>query len=520
MQKKQLTDDDVIKLIVFAAIIFGGTFRLLPPWLAGFPINDGGMFYTMMQDLIDNNLIPPLYTSYNHLNIPFAYPPLAFYIGAILNQAFKIPLLEILRWLPGLLSTACIPVFYFFAKEILGNKMQSAISTLAYASIPHLATWHIMGGGITRSLGLLFMLLTLTYVHRVYTREDKADIWKAILFGSLTTLSHTETPVYTIAIALFLFVLKSPTRKSILHSLMIAGGVFILAGTWYLWGAFHHGIQPFLAAGQTGQHSAFSIIGIIDTIEITKEPLANLLGILGILGILQLLLRRQYVIPGMMVVMFLVMPRSAQIAANIPLALGAGFFFYENFIKAETNTPSDFRRKSPIGAYYIAAIIVLCNSLVYSFQLSQKHLSSEELSTLRWIGQNTPTDSNFIIVTGEPNPFCDVTNEWFPAITERTSLNTVQGREWESDINFIKLVRHETDLQACIDENSECLLREATHFGQDYDYIYVTINSPTYNCLTPASEERSQRDLIDALAASANHILIRKTGNSAIFKIR
>ena len=87
--KSKPSKDEIGILILFAAILFGGIFHLLPPWLAGFPVNDGGMFYVMMKDLQANHYIPPLYTSYNQINIPFAYPPLAFYIGAGLSDLIQ-----------------------------------------------------------------------------------------------------------------------------------------------------------------------------------------------------------------------------------------------------------------------------------------------------------------------------------------------------------------------------------------------------------------------------------------------
>mgnify|MGYP003428724608 CR=1 FL=1 len=40
------------KLILFFALLFGTLVRLYPVWAAGFPINDGGLFYRMVEDLI------------------------------------------------------------------------------------------------------------------------------------------------------------------------------------------------------------------------------------------------------------------------------------------------------------------------------------------------------------------------------------------------------------------------------------------------------------------------------------
>ena len=154
MKKQELSAGDAGILILFTATIFGSLFRLLPVWMAGFPINDGGMFYTMVQDLRSNQYIPPLYTTYNNLNIPFVYPPLGFYLGAVVSDLLNLGTpLVVIQWLPAILNALCIPVFYLLAKEVMGDKLQSAISTLVFSLIPHMTAWFSMGGGLTRALG-------------------------------------------------------------------------------------------------------------------------------------------------------------------------------------------------------------------------------------------------------------------------------------------------------------------------------------------------------------------------------
>lgn len=61
-------------LLLFTALLFGAVVRFWPVITNGFPLNDGGMFYTMIRDLKANHFILPQFTSYNFANIPFAYP--------------------------------------------------------------------------------------------------------------------------------------------------------------------------------------------------------------------------------------------------------------------------------------------------------------------------------------------------------------------------------------------------------------------------------------------------------------
>src|SRR3712207_3523295 len=71
--------------------------RLMPALRAGFPINDGGLFYRMIEDLRLNVYLLPTYTTYNAADIPFAYPPLGFYLAGSITDLTGMHLLDVLR---------------------------------------------------------------------------------------------------------------------------------------------------------------------------------------------------------------------------------------------------------------------------------------------------------------------------------------------------------------------------------------------------------------------------------------
>src|SRR5574341_539404 len=60
-------------LLLFFSVLFGAVVRFAPTVMSGSPINDGGMFYVMIEGLKANHFLLPAFTSYNHLDIPFAY---------------------------------------------------------------------------------------------------------------------------------------------------------------------------------------------------------------------------------------------------------------------------------------------------------------------------------------------------------------------------------------------------------------------------------------------------------------
>lgn len=74
-------------LTLVAAIGLGALVRLLPVVAREFPLNDGGLFCRMTEDLVASGFRMPLMTTYNGGGIPFGYPPLGFYILGSLHVA-------------------------------------------------------------------------------------------------------------------------------------------------------------------------------------------------------------------------------------------------------------------------------------------------------------------------------------------------------------------------------------------------------------------------------------------------
>src|SRR5687768_95058 len=116
---KTLHRTEVADLILMLAIIIGAFMRFNPTLLAGFAINDGGMFAVMVDDLKASRYVLPAFTTYNHLNIPFVYPPLGFYLGRIAADLFGLSAPEALRWVPAFFASLSIPAFYWLALRLL-----------------------------------------------------------------------------------------------------------------------------------------------------------------------------------------------------------------------------------------------------------------------------------------------------------------------------------------------------------------------------------------------------------------
>ena len=125
--------------------LLGFSLRIFPIIATDFPLNDGGLFYTMTKDLQHANFQLPKFTSYNDSNIPFAYPIFPFYLVAFLAE-LGLPILGTFRYLPLIISTISIPFFFQLANSILRNRRQAALAVIAFALSPTSYKWRIMGG--------------------------------------------------------------------------------------------------------------------------------------------------------------------------------------------------------------------------------------------------------------------------------------------------------------------------------------------------------------------------------------
>jgi hypothetical protein len=224
---KPLSKEDQSKLLFLIAILLGGLARFLPVVMAGFPVNDGGMFLVMSEELKANHYALPAFTAYNQAHIPFAYPPFGLYVTALLSDLLHVPAMTVVRWSPALVSTLALLAFYALAREILGARLQAGLATLFYTLAPASFGWAIMGGGITRAYGLSFLYLTIAWAARLYARPSASRAFLTALFGALAFLSHPETGLQAAGACILLWFFLGRTRRSLVWSILVGSGVIV-----------------------------------------------------------------------------------------------------------------------------------------------------------------------------------------------------------------------------------------------------------------------------------------------------
>lgn len=465
-------------LILGTFVLMGGVLRFLPGWLAKFPINDGGMFLVMIRDLQVNRFVLPSVASYNLSDIPFAYPPFGFYLAAALSDWLSIPPIDLLLWLPPLVSAAIIPAFYWLARQIFNSEPKAMVATALYAFMPGVSDWLIMGGGLTRAFGILFSLLAVGFVHRVFRGGEKRSIIAAILFCAFAAFSHPEAGLQTAAICLVLWTFDGRSLSGTKNAALIAGGVAALTAPWWLTVLRDHGLAPFESAIQTGVretlfaslfHSIFSLQGGL--------PILPTFSLVGIFAVSR---RREFPLVVWAFVPFFVDPRNAPAIAIFPmlmLASEGAYFLNAEFIRAHSKTfhthteGTSFPLRLSIAIFTVLLLYLFLVSWRGASNLARVSLTLADRETMEWVRQNTPVESRFLLFTntGQVSPMADAYQEWFPALAKRNSRSTLQGLEWMLGPEFFSYSQRLSALQSC--QTADCLFDWMRKEGGEANYL-------------------------------------------------
>jgi len=527
-KKKELDQDDLGVLLALIGLLFGAWVRIVPILLAGFPINDGGYFYNILNTIIENQYEFPLTILYNGFEIPFVYPPLGFYISAFLSDIFNIPLITIVQWLPGLYSIFHIPAVYALALQIFSSKYKAGFTAFLYAFTSKTLTWMVAGGGITRGLGQLFLILTLRYVHELYTCGSRKSLLLSILFSSLVVLTHPEAAVHTILACLLLFLFTNRTRQGFRNSLIVLISTLILTSAWWALILINYGLAPILSGAQTGHFSDLWLFPLI-SFNIINDPFFQLTSALAFLGLFILIAKREYLLPVWLIAMFVLESRNAPNVAVIILNLCGAISLTEmifprlidlesGITKVQISRPTKSRAVMGIVSFMLVNLFV--NIYFYGFRLSQNHLPQEIRETYNWVKQNTSSNARFLILSGETNLFCDSTLEWFPTLTGRTNTTTIQGREWIEGPRFSELIDELLEIQNCIHEDVTCLLNAIENYKLDISYVYVAKLTPTLRC-SPRGTMPFGGELIQSMEKYPDTFTeVYQSSDSAIFLYR
>lgn len=475
------TKRSTLAIVVFATII-GLAVRIGPSLRTDFPLNDGGLFYAMIRDLRANGYILPAFAHYNGVSIPFAYPPLGFYTTSLLADLIRVDLLDMMHWLPSLVSALTIPAFYTLARRLSPSQTTTLLATIIFALAPRSFAWLIMGGGVTRSFGFLFSILTLTCTHRLFTAPAPRLIFWTSFFAALTVLTHPEATAQTALAALLFFLFLDRSRAGIIRALIVAGLTIVLTIPWWGWVVSTHGIDPFLAASSAVRASSISLLArpfLLFQFQFTEEPFLQVIAVLGVIGLFLRLAKRDFLLSAWLGLAYLFEPRSASLTMTIPLSLLAATALTDSILPrlvtiSENDSLEKLLNHKNVRLFLGFLLVTMMLGAYFTSNKIMRELSltPPDIEAIEWAQANTPPESVFVILTGKL-PLFDAVSEWFPTLTNRVSAATIFGYEWISGTTFSTRLEAYHSLQGCLYENPDCLQKWSDDNQMPFTYVMI-----------------------------------------------
>ena len=510
--------------------LIGAAIRLFLVNHYDFPLNDGGLFYTMVSDIVANGYKLPAFTTYNQAQIPFAYPPLPFYIVILIHNIFRIDLISIFHYLPLTYSILAIPAFYKLSSAMLDSEVQIIHATLAFAITAPAFEWNIMGGGITRAPGYLFSILAIYYAARNFKTYDGKRFVYSIIFLGLTGYCHLEILFVTVAFISVIFLFSNFRVTYQIFVGLLLGALLVLSP--YIFRTISiYGLRTFVTVFQSGEFNLLNSVGKFLLSNLTGEYLYTPILVIATLAFVRCLIRNEYLLPVLTLVPIFANPRSLERSMIIPICLLAGYGIETIVLAALRGKTNDrdqdamlsgktdlgrslFPNRSSallIGYLFIHSMIFGVLFLLESPSTIEA-LATPDRQAMAWVHNNTTSESTFLVLTPYSNWETNQRLEWFPALSNRRSVLTVQGTEWLDDQQFSKQQDIYQEINHCALENLECIdeLTEQERISFTHIYLSGTLTDKLTGFETPLPIQNE-------LLTSKMYALIYKDARVLIF---
>lgn len=442
-------------LLCIGVAVTAGLLARLPYFLmTDFPLNDGGLFHEMIVAVMGDGLRFPEFVYYNGHEIPFAYPPLSFYIGGLAQVVTGASALGVVRWMPLFFNMLTVIFFVMIASRLIERRSTLLFAALVFPLVPRSYEWVIMGGGVSRSVGFFFAVLAIWQSTRIREPDDRRGWAICLLPLSLALCSHLEWGITAwTSVCLFTFI-RWPERRTAAALFVIGCGMGVMTMPW--WGVvlLRHGLDPFLAASATGGWDDMAFDKLVVSFHVFTLP-NTWFAVAAAAGFALAVARKQWLCVAWLLLIYLVTPRHGMTPATMPVALLVALTLTElqdMAVRALRGMSSGLPGLASSRAlllkeqYGLTAVTVLTaiGTFWYMSVVTEAFhsdsaliaLDAEQQRAMAWIRESTPHDASFVVLSQSDSWARDGVGEWFPVVAGRPAVSTVQGLEWVRERDF------------------------------------------------------------------------------------
>ena len=434
-------------LVVALIMLIGVVIRCIHLFLIDLthePFRLGGLFIAFADEIASHKFqIPVRIPYYSSGGIPYAYPPLGFYVEAILLQIFPGQIFAFANLLPPLVSVLALGLAArFFYRWAGGWNIRSLSALAAYSLLPNAFYNQIDAAGLAEAFGSLALII---YFELLFAYQQNRNMKSAFYGGLGLALCVWSSPGSAIGAAFLSLALVINTLVSIRWSekiqpylqLFVIGltGLAVSAPYW-LTVVLNHGLRIFLApvGMQYEEGGPASVLGKLQgswfTYSVLQQDGVYFWSIAILLGIGWLLWQRRFFLPLAFLVLFSIPRENAWVTA-FPAALLVAHGVADVLVPTvKSMSASTLRIRT--GLLWAGFVLISLSLIMQAFELVNLQMRDEnwklkaaQVEALRRAHEIVPSATQ-VIVLGNGG-----LREWAPYLLQREVLNTEFGLEWQ-----------------------------------------------------------------------------------------
>ena len=485
------------------------------------PANPGGFYLESAVQLGRNGFLIPNYVQgFGEPGIPFVYPPLSFYVLAVMGYLLG-GVLKAALYVPGILLLIQAILMFFFMKYWTGSKQASLWAAMVLLLMPQMVTRTIFADGITTGLSSVFLLFSwITVIKPIDKSNSNGKFIIGGVFVGLSILSHPAIGLFCSVSYSILLLYRCGFNIKAIKRLLLSGIIaFLVILPWLYAVISMHGITPLLA-GIEDSKSSLNIFrnteNIYGTIKSTLVYLFDKYVGGGLSNSISF-----YIFPFILSVIFsiirgprililllfagLVIMRGHPSVTMFAMAASIGIFYSSILMttlsQRDPQTPErETFEETSIWNWQFLLLFVLHAGVLFILSYHSTLLPSfspGEKETYDWIRVYTPKNSTFLM-EGEGS------EESLVYFGQRSILLPIMGAEWipspEYGNGAARNKYINSEIYQC--RENDCLLNLFKKYNVFPDYMIFQID-----------EENSERDWVKNLSKSCLFDMAFDTGD-------
>lgn len=427
-----------------------------------YPAYGAGLYVQIARTIVANGYaLPSSVPGFTAEGVPFAYPPLQFYLLAVLLEVGADPV-ALARYLPSVAMLAALVPAYLLSRDYTASRPAGAAAAVAVALNPQLIQWHLSAGGVVRAFAFLYALGAIYAGYHVFESESRRAVALGLVGFAAALLSHPTYALFVVVTYLLMWAIRDRSVEGFARGAVVGLGGIALATPWIAWAVTTHGADVFLAAAGTHGGVGGGLATLVDGASYTLLPLAGAGYVL--------LVRRDWFLSAWALAaeVLFAQPRFAFTVGAVVLG-AVGVDIAGRLEVLDRPARGGIDRRAALAAVCLMAATVgggayLAHEMTVATDPSTpEFLDADAAEAMAWAATETPADATFVVVGDAA--------EWFPALSGRTILVGPWGVEWRGTEAYDRQLDAYVSLSRC--HGVDCIESQAAAVGGSPDYVYL-----------------------------------------------